>query len=79
MRTLLDLLKLFEPYVVRQDNEGYQDCPLCDASGWGFIEHEVKCPVREARILLGKCPHGFPGGYNHGGGPCQIKSTGKVA
>jgi hypothetical protein len=73
MRTAIELLRELEQHIERSDNEGYVSCPCCAAQGWGFLEHAMDCPVREARALLGKCPHGYQLGYDHGSGPCGSK------
>lgn len=73
MRTALELLRELAQYGERSDSGGYLDCPHCIASGWGFLEHTKECPLREARALLGQCPHGYPDGYNHGSGPCSCR------
>ena len=73
MRTALELLRELEQYGEHCDREGYCECPHCSARGWGFLEHEMGCALREARALLGKCPHGYSDGANHSGGPCHCE------
>jgi len=73
MKTPIELLRELERGGERNDNEGYYECSHCPARGWGFIEHDKDCPVREARALLGKCPHGYSDGTDHGKGPCACE------
>jgi len=58
----LELLRELAQYGERSDAEGYRECPHCAAHGWGWLEHTKECPLREARVLLGQCPHGY---FNH--------------
>lgn len=69
MRTAIELLGELAPYGER-NHDGFLECPHCNAYGWGLLDHDKGCALREARALLGKCPHGYTGGYDHGGGPC---------
>ena len=75
MRTPIELLRELSDYLEHEDEgDGYIICHYCSARGWAFLEHDTGCPVREVRALLGKCPHGYPDGFNHGGGkPCKAE------
>ena len=73
MRTPIELLRVLHDGIERDYDDGFTECSYCNARGWAFIEHDASCPVREMRALLGKCRHGFTGGYNHGGGRCQAE------
>jgi len=73
MKTALELLRELAQYGERDDRDGYRECPHCTAHGWGFLEHTKECPLREARALLGLCPHGYRDGWDHGNGPCYCE------
>lgn len=59
MAKALELLSKLQAHVEVHDEDGFVDCPCCVAGGWGLAEHEKDCPVREARSILGLCPHGY--------------------
>jgi len=73
MRTPLEIIKELADHRCDGD-DGFESCPHCSAHGWGFIEHDAGCAMREARALLGQCPHGYPSGYRHSGESCKAET-----
>ena len=76
MRTAIELLRMLESTSEGVDDDGFRTCHHCPASGWGFLEHDKDCPVREARAMLGKCRHGYTRGFDHGEGHCDEEEVG---